>query len=92
MEHGFTETNEMSAKSILNIEKTKEIIKQGFPIRTTAEELRKLIKYVAVSTGLEQDVLEKKVKSAVGATSYKSWTDGKNTISRQSAIKISLNP
>ena len=88
--YGFTEINEMNAKSILDIEKTKEIIKQGFPIRTTAEEIRKLIENVSDASNVPPDILEKNVKTAVGSTSYKNWTDGKNTISRQSAIKISF--
>ena len=88
MNRGLTELSEISAKSILDVDKTREIIRQGFPIRTTAEELGKLIKNVSKATKLPVEVLEKRIKTAVGATSFRNWIDGRNTISRQSAIKI----
>jgi hypothetical protein len=86
----LTQINWESAKKIYEIDKAKDIVKKGFPIRTTAEELGKLLKTVSDSTNTPSVELEKKLKTAVGAQNFSNWWNGKVSISRQGAIKISF--
>lgn len=90
MGYPLTEITNGSARSIHKIDETKKIIKKGFPIRTTAGELRKLLRSISESTNTPQENLEKTLKDAVGAQNFSNWWTGKVSISRQSAIKIAF--
>jgi hypothetical protein len=86
----LTEITNVSARSILGIDETKKLIKKGFPIRTTAGELRKLLNNIAEAANVPRKDLENNLKSAAGAQNFSNWWNGKVSISRQGAIKIAF--
>jgi len=61
--------------------------KKKFPIRTTADELKKLVQNISDATNTPCEELKKNLKIAAGAQNFSNWWNGKS-LTIPTALKV----
>ena len=85
----LTQAAIINAYNSYDLDEALKYIRMNYPIRTTAEELRKMIERKAGENNTSVPDLEKDLSKAVGLNNFKNWKNG-TPISRESAIKIAF--